>query len=139
MSFFRRVVGALGAPSHQRHGVQVGDRYVKTDGQYQTTWVVRQIVHFEGIPPHARLANDHEFDLGYRTISVAALADPDLYRRAAPETRRAHGGPRDGRARGRAAGWSGGGPYGGGRPGGRDLPRVAMPWPDRVAPDRLLS
>ncbi len=101
MSFFRRLIGALGAASPGRHGVQVGDRYVKTDGQYQSVWVVRQIVHFEGIPPHARLANDHDIELGYRTISVTALADPDLYRRAAPEPGRPHGGP----------------PYGAGRPG----------------------
>ncbi|MBB4264766.1 hypothetical protein [Roseospira visakhapatnamensis] len=108
MSFFRRLIGALGAASQVRHGIQVGDRYVKTDGQYQSVWVVRQIVHFEGIPPHARLANNHDFDHGYRTISVTALADPDLYRRATADVGRPQGGAPGGRSgAGRGGGASG--------------------------------
>jgi len=110
MSFFRRLIGALGAPAHGRHSVQVGDRYVKTDGQYQSVWVVRQIVHFEGIPPHARLANDRDFDLGYRTISVMALADTDLYRLATLDTGRSPGDRSQG-------GRPGSGPFGGDRTG----------------------
>lgn len=74
-------MGTLGSGVSHRTGIQVGDRYLKTDGQYQSVWTVRQIVHFDGIPPHARLMPDHELHLGYRTISVVALDDPDFYRR----------------------------------------------------------
>lgn len=78
---------SLAGGGANRHGIQVGDRYVKTDGQYQSMWTVHQIVHFEGIPPHARLVPDQEYHLGYRTISVTALDDPDFYRRVAPGPR----------------------------------------------------
>ncbi|MQX36601.1 hypothetical protein GHC57_08735 [Roseospira navarrensis] len=61
----------------------MGDRYLKTDGQFQSMWTVRQIVHFKGIPPHARLVPDQEAQSGYRTISVTALEDPEFYRRLA--------------------------------------------------------
>lgn len=81
MSFFRRIMGSLGRSLADHHGVQVGDRYVKTDGKFQSVWTVRQIVHFDGIPPHARLMPDMEIHMGYRTISVVALSDTDLYRR----------------------------------------------------------
>jgi hypothetical protein len=80
-------MGTLGSGMTRRHGIQVGDRYVKTDGQYQSLWTVRQIVHFDGIPPHARLVPDQEIHTSYRTISVTALDDPDFYRRLAPESR----------------------------------------------------
>lgn len=84
MSFFRRLMGAMGANMTPRHGIEVGDRFAKTDGQYQSVWTVRQIVHFEGIPPHARLVPDRELELGYRTISVSVLHDADFYRPVAP-------------------------------------------------------
>jgi len=83
MGFLRRLVGGLGGGLSQKHGIQVGDRYLKRDGQYQSVWTVRQIVHFEGIPPHARLVPDQEALLGYRTISVTALGDPGFYKRIA--------------------------------------------------------
>lgn len=86
MSFFRRLMGAMGANMTPRHGIEVGDRFVKTDGQYQSVWTVRQIVHFDGIPPHVRLVPDHEHDLGYRTISVLVLHDADFYRAVAPSS-----------------------------------------------------
>jgi len=83
MSFFRRLMGSLGRGMVSHHGVQVGDQYVKTDGKYQSVWTVRQIVHFDGIPPHARIMPDHEVHLGYRTISVVALTDSDFYQHVA--------------------------------------------------------
>lgn len=81
MSFFRRIMGSLGRSLADQHGVQVGDQYVKTDGKYHSVWTVRQIVHFDGIPPHARIIPEMETHMGYRTISVVALSDSDLYRR----------------------------------------------------------
>jgi len=92
MSFVRRLMGALGAGMAPRHGVEIGDRFIKTDGQYQSVWTVRQVVHFEGIPPHARLMPDQGVHLGYRTIAVSVLHDPDFYRRVTA--------PADGRSRG---------------------------------------
>lgn len=81
MSVFRRLFGSLHGRSSRDPGIRVGDRYQKHDGQYRSVWTVHQIVHFDGIPPHARLIPDQEFHLGYRTISVVALDDPDFYRR----------------------------------------------------------
>lgn len=92
MSIVRRLLDGLGAGlSHQRNAIQVGDRYLKKDGQYQSTWTVRQIVHFAGIPPHVRLVPDQEVYLGYRTISVTALDEPGFYKRipVPPKTRAA--------------------------------------------------
>jgi hypothetical protein len=94
MSFVRRLMGALGAGMAARQGVEIGDRFIKTDGQYQSVWTVRQVVHFEGIPPHARLVPDQGAHLGYRTIAVSVLHDPDFYRRVTA--------PADGRSRGSA-------------------------------------
>ncbi|KAA5607502.1 hypothetical protein F1188_01685 [Roseospira marina] len=88
MSFLRRLLDGVSNGLPSRHGIQVGDRYVKTDGQYQSMWTVRQIVHFEGIPPHARLVPDQDAHLGYRTISVTALDDPGFYKRIAAQHRR---------------------------------------------------
>lgn len=84
MSFFRRIVGSLGRSLADQHGVQVGDQYVKTDGKYQSVWTVREIVHFDGVPPHGRIIPGGETHMGYRTISVVALSDSDLYRRVQP-------------------------------------------------------
>jgi hypothetical protein len=91
MSFMRRLLAGARTGLPHRNGVQVGDRYIKTDGQYQSMWTVRQIVHFAGIPPHVRLVPDQEVHLGYRTISVAALDDPGFYKRmpGSPQARAA--------------------------------------------------
>ncbi len=93
MSFLRRLMGSFGRGMVDHHRVQVGDRYVKTDGKYQSVWTVHQIVNFDGVPPHARIMPNQDVHLGYRTISVVALMDSDFYRHVPRADRTRQGDP----------------------------------------------
>ncbi len=61
--------------------VRVGDRFTKV-GQYQTAiWVVSRIFQLPSEPPHAHLEKEGDAHDSI-TVSIPALADPRLFRRA---------------------------------------------------------
>lgn len=79
-------VGLFGVirSSIRRNDIRPRDRFVKTDGRYETVWVVDEIVVLPDIPPHARLSQQGDPVSGTRTISVFALRDAAFYRRLPP-------------------------------------------------------
>ncbi|ABC22418.1 hypothetical protein [Rhodospirillum rubrum] len=71
-------------PSLGGESVQLNDCFTKSDENYQTVWVVQQIVERTDGPPHARLVRQGEGAGSYRTISLSALRDTAFYRRVPP-------------------------------------------------------
>jgi hypothetical protein len=67
--------------SYKRFNIQPGDHFTKSDGRFESTWIVHQVVELPDVPPHARLVRHGDPARGYRTISVLALMDPTYYRR----------------------------------------------------------
>ncbi len=59
--------------------IRAGDRFVKV-GIPTTVWIVQRLLSFDGLQPHARLAEE---DRPGRTITLSesALLDDSLHRR----------------------------------------------------------
>ena len=59
--------------------IKVGDEFIKTEVP-NTVWVVKQLVEFPGLLPHAKLTC-RGFLGRTITLSLEALTDQNLYRR----------------------------------------------------------
>ena len=59
--------------------IKVGDEFIKSEVP-NTVWVVKQLVEFPGLVPHAELISQG-FNRRTITLSLNALADQNLYRR----------------------------------------------------------